>query len=122
MLIGELAQRTGVSQRSLRYYEQQGLLQPRRAPNGYRHYDESAVIRVKNIHRLMSLGFTADDIHAFVPCLGAHQPDGAACQPAVPVITRQLAELDDKIATLNAMRDHLVETLAHATAMTRHAS
>src|ERR1700754_837049 len=118
MLIGELANAADTTIRALRYYEQQGLLPPRRVPNGYRHYDESAVTWVRNIRRLLSLGFTADDIHAFVPCLDADRPAGTTCRPAVPVIARQLAELEEKIAALNAMRAHLLETLAHATGET----
>lgn len=47
MRIGELAERIGVSPRSLRYYEQQGLLSPSRAANGYREYDQLALIRSK---------------------------------------------------------------------------
>ncbi|MBA2949805.1 MerR family DNA-binding transcriptional regulator [Streptomyces himalayensis] len=49
MRIGELARRTAVSERSLRYYEQQGLLSSRRTPGGHREYDESAVDRVIRI-------------------------------------------------------------------------
>ena len=43
MIIGELSARSGVSPRSLRYYEQQGLLASTRGDNGYRHYDDEAV-------------------------------------------------------------------------------
>lgn len=43
MKIGELGRRAGVSTRTLRYYEEQGLLEPTRLPNGYRSYDEKDV-------------------------------------------------------------------------------
>ncbi|HEY8454664.1 MAG TPA: MerR family DNA-binding transcriptional regulator [Actinopolymorphaceae bacterium] len=56
MRIGELARRTGVSVRALRYYEEQGLLSADRSPNGYREYDESAVDRVDQIQLLYSAG------------------------------------------------------------------
>jgi hypothetical protein len=45
MRIGELRRRTGVSERLLRYYEEQGLLRPQRRPSGYREYDDSDVTR-----------------------------------------------------------------------------
>ena len=53
MRIGELARRTGVSRRSLRYYEQHGLLHARRGGNDWREYDEPAVDRVRALgHRV----------------------------------------------------------------------
>ena len=54
MRIGELSRRTGVSRRSLRYYEEQGLLGPARLPNGYREYDEHSVTVVRRIQILLS--------------------------------------------------------------------
>ncbi|MFE6686312.1 MerR family DNA-binding transcriptional regulator [Streptomyces sp. NPDC057743] len=53
MRIGELADLTGVSPRSLRYYEQQGLLAPQRADNGYRAYGPLDAVRVANIKELL---------------------------------------------------------------------
>ena len=56
MRIGELADRTGVSRRLLRYYEEQGLLVPSRADNGYREYGESHVDVVRQIAGLLDAG------------------------------------------------------------------
>ncbi|MFI0486637.1 MerR family transcriptional regulator [Actinomadura sp. 9N215] len=114
MLIGELAHAAGTTIRALRYYEQQGLLHPRRAPNGYRHYEESSVTRVRNIRRLLALGFTADDIRSYLPCLDGEMPHGPASPANIPQITRKLGELEEKIAALNAVRERLIEILAHA--------
>jgi DNA-binding transcriptional MerR regulator len=62
MRVGEVSERTGVSARSLRYYEQRGLLEPCRAANGYREYDELGVVRAAHIRDLMASGLTVDDI------------------------------------------------------------
>ncbi|MEF9982479.1 MAG: MerR family transcriptional regulator, partial [Glutamicibacter sp.] len=56
MRIGELANRTGVPTRMLRYYEEQGLITPLRLENGYRDYDEYLVERVLKIRRLLDSG------------------------------------------------------------------
>jgi DNA-binding transcriptional MerR regulator len=55
MRIGELAERTGVPARLLRYYEEQGLLTPARAANGYRDYGEPLVDRVAQIRGLLGV-------------------------------------------------------------------
>ena len=52
MRISELSRRTGVSERSLRYYEEQGLLAAGRTPGGHREYGEWAVDRVIRIQAL----------------------------------------------------------------------
>ena len=56
MRIGELAQRTGTTTRALRYYEQQGLVDSQRQHNGYRDYDQAAIMRVRNIRMLLDIG------------------------------------------------------------------
>ena len=53
MRIGELSRRTGVNERLLRYYEQQGLLRPERLPSGYRAYRASDVAVVRRIRALL---------------------------------------------------------------------
>ncbi|WP_030804358.1 MerR family transcriptional regulator [Streptomyces sp. NRRL F-2799] len=68
MKIGELSRRADVSQRSLRYYEEQGLLTPTRLPNGYRDYDERAVTTVRRIQILLAAGLGTSAIAEILPC------------------------------------------------------
>src|SRR5687768_16766316 len=77
MRIGELARRTGVSVRALRYYEEQGLLVPTRATNGYRDYTESAVDHVRSIQLLYAAGLPSAKVTRVLP---------AACRLATSVI------------------------------------
>src|SRR5918997_5505513 len=69
--IGELSRRTGVSERLLRYYEEQDLLRPRRRPSGYREYDESAVVTVLHIRNLLAAGLSTATIADLLPCMGS---------------------------------------------------
>ncbi|WP_369244071.1 MerR family transcriptional regulator [Streptomyces sp. R41] len=69
MKIGELSRRTGVPARMLRYYEEQGLLHPERADNGYRAYGDSAVQCVRQIRGLLDSGLTTEIIGAILPFL-----------------------------------------------------
>ncbi len=57
MRIGELAEQAGTSTRTLRYYEQHGLLNARRTTNGYRDYDEGDLRLVREIRSLLEIGF-----------------------------------------------------------------
>ncbi|MFB8138721.1 MerR family transcriptional regulator [Streptomyces parvus] len=69
MFIGELARRTGVSTRSLRYYEEQGLLRPQRRASGYREFDEPDVAAVRRIRILLAAGLNTDLIREVLPCM-----------------------------------------------------
>ena len=69
MRIGELATRTGVSVRALRYYEEQGLLVSERSPSGQRHYPDEAVDRVRLIQQLYAAGLPSRSIAELLPCV-----------------------------------------------------
>ncbi|GAB3568091.1 MerR family transcriptional regulator [Amycolatopsis endophytica] len=69
MRIGELARRTGVSERSLRYYEKQGLLSADRTGGGQREYPEAAVDRVIRIQELFAAGLHSRKIAQLLPCM-----------------------------------------------------
>ncbi|GAA4239713.1 hypothetical protein GCM10022254_60970 [Actinomadura meridiana] len=114
MRIGELAARAGVSTRTLRYYEQQGLLPAGRASNGYREYEESDVRLVVEIRSLLANGFTLADARPFVDCLRAGHEDGASCPESVAVYQRKLAEIDADIRTLIRRRADLADQLVRA--------
>jgi DNA-binding transcriptional MerR regulator len=114
MLIGELAGRAGVSTRSLRYYEAQGLLRSDRSSNGYRRYDEGELRVVGQIRKLLAVGFSLDDIRPFVSCLRAGNASGDICPDSVQVLRRKLSEVDDCIARLSAVRHQLRAQLTDA--------
>ena len=114
MRIGDVADRTGVSTRALRYYEQQGLLRARRAANGYREYDESDLRIVQEIRSLLAIGFGLEDTRPFVACLRAGHGSGDACPDSVGVYRRKLAELDHLIEQLVTVRAQVCDHLTHA--------
>lgn len=75
MRIGELATRSGVSVRALRYYEEQGLLAPHRSDSGQRHYPEEAVERVRFFQDMYAAGLTSRTIAALLPCFAHGHTD-----------------------------------------------
>ena len=114
MLIGELAERAGTSTRTLRYYEQHGLVEPRRDANGYRRYDEAELRVVHEIRALLAVGFGLDDIRPFVACLRAGNATGHVCPDSVAVLRRKLAEVETYLDQLAGVRDRLRGQLAQA--------
>jgi DNA-binding transcriptional MerR regulator len=74
--IGELSRLTGVSTRSLRYYEEQGLLVGERLANGYRDYAPDAVDTVAFIQDLFSAGLPSDIVRDVLPCAHGERPTG----------------------------------------------
>ncbi|MEV0145540.1 MULTISPECIES: MerR family transcriptional regulator [unclassified Nonomuraea] len=114
MRIGELAGRTGASTRSLRYYEQNGLITSRRSVNGYREYAEDDVRLVSEIRTLLSVGFTLEDTRPFVDCLRAGHATGGSCQESAEVYRRKLAEIDEDIRTLLARRAEVAAQLGES--------
>jgi DNA-binding transcriptional MerR regulator len=115
MRIRELAALAGTTTRTLRYYEEQGLLPAARSANGYRAYDEHDVRLVGEIRSLQSIGFSLEDIRPFVECLQAGHDAGDECPASVDVYRRKLAYLDRQIGELTGIRDRLAARLAEIT-------
>ncbi len=107
MQIGELSRRAGTSARSVRHYEQQGLLLARRQPNGYRDYDEADLLLVREIRSLLVNGFDLEEIRPFVDCLHAGIRSRRACPGGIEVYRRKLEELDARVAALQSLRDRV---------------
>lgn len=116
MRIGELARRTGVSERSLRYYERRGMLASRRTPGGQREYAEAAVDRVIRIQELFAAGLCSGTIAEVLPCM--RDEDGGPSPCATPwlvdALTAQRARLDREIAELHRAREVLEDVIAAA--------
>lgn len=110
MRIGELSARTGASRRSLRYYEQQGLLVSTRSPSGQRYYDDDHVQRVALIQTFLAAGLSSRSIAQMVPCMSEPSADGA--RRALAVMNQERGRLTSAIDSLTAARealDHLVD-------------
>ncbi len=107
MRIGELARRSGVSERSLRYYEQQGLLSAQRTPGGHREYPDEAVERVALVQKLFAAGLCSAKIVQLLPCLAAAQER----RPGV-VTPRLVAELTAERRRIDRMIDDLLQSRA----------
>jgi DNA-binding transcriptional MerR regulator len=119
--IGELARATGASPRALRHYEERGLLQSRRAANGYRIYGEDSVARVRSIRYLLAAGLTLEDAAHFRCCLD-RDPITATPSPAVVAVAeRRLAILDERIRAITEIRDNLATELQTVVGGARHA-
>ncbi|WP_462412866.1 MerR family transcriptional regulator [Neobacillus sp. Marseille-QA0830] len=110
MKIGELSRLTGVSIRSLRYYEEQGILIPTRLINGYREYNETAVEQVSTIKFYLNLGLTIEQISGFLNCVLKNKE--AFCHEILPIYEEKLEELNQQIQLLNMIRSNLVERIA----------
>ena len=114
MRIGELAEQAGTSTRTLRYYEQHGLLAARRTANGYRDYDDVDLRLVREIRSLLDLGFNLEETRPFVECLRSGRETGAECPASIEVLGRKLSDLDTCIARLRSARRRVSNELAVA--------
>jgi len=105
MNIGEAAQASGVSAKMIRHYESIGLVAPPpRTEGGYRRYDARAVHTLRFVRRARSLGFSLDEIRGLLSLWH----DRARASADVKALTlRHVADLEQRIAELAAMRDTL---------------
>ncbi|AUY51491.1 MerR family transcriptional regulator [Streptomyces sp. CB01881] len=105
MRIGQLAQRTSVSERSLRYYEKQGLLAADRTLGGHRDYPDAAVDRVVLIQELFAAGLHSKKIAQLLPCM--RDSDGGPSEIATPRLIEELTVERDRI-------DRMITDLVHS--------
>ncbi|WP_419703529.1 MerR family transcriptional regulator [Promicromonospora sp. NFX87] len=104
MRIGELAERTGVPRRLLRYYEEQGLIRPRRRDNGYREYGDHLVDRVMKVRGLLDSGIPTRIIADMLPCLD--QPQDIVVANPDPELREILVRERERMAERIALLEH----------------
>ncbi|KVP27663.1 MerR family transcriptional regulator [Burkholderia multivorans] len=110
LAIGQLSQLTGASVRSIRHYDEHGLLTSVRASNGYRMFPEKAVTQVKQIQRMIATGFTIDDIRGFPDCMLLIE-GARSCDQITEVQRARLEAIERQIADLEKRRARLLKTL-----------
>jgi MerR family Zn(II)-responsive transcriptional regulator of zntA len=102
MRIGELAAAAGTTTKTLRFYEESGLLPPTdRAANGYRDYGPEALSRLDFIHRGRVAGLTLAQIREVIDI---RETGDAPCHHVHQLLTERLADIDRQIADLQALR------------------
>ncbi|WP_435061267.1 MerR family transcriptional regulator [Amycolatopsis thermoflava] len=119
MRIGELAEATGVSTRSLRYYEEQGLIRSSRTPGGWRDFDSSMVERVVLIQHLFAAGLCSATINELLPCLEA--PPEERTGVLEELLAQQAERLEAKRRDIERELD-ILRALRRETALPGHAA
>ena len=106
MQINELEKMTGVSAKTIRYYEEIALLPPpNRKPNGYRDYSESDIERLKLVSGARRLDFSLAEIKEI---LDLRDRDIAPCGVLLELVDRKANEINQRITVLKEMQDDLI--------------
>ena len=111
MKIGELSKLSQISVRMLRYYEEEGLLSPKRTVSGYRQFEIEDIERVKLIHKLNNAGLTLKVIRRILPCWQHRNKKFSPCKEFKMGLNETLLKLDEQIQLLQQSRSHLITLL-----------
>ena len=106
MNIGEVADRSGIPPKTIRYYEDIGLVRPQRSGNGYRAFRETDLHKLAFLGRARALGFSIEDCRTL---LSLYEDESRESAQVKAVAEEHLTAIDEKIAQLKGMR----ETLSH---------
>ncbi|TFF25427.1 MerR family transcriptional regulator [Jiella endophytica] len=101
MNIGEASRQSGLPAKTIRYYEEVGLIKPMRANNGYRDYQERDVHVLRFLQRSRSLGFSIAEARKLLSLYG---DENRQREDVFRLVKRRIAEIDHKIAELNSLK------------------
>ncbi|MEL6373533.1 MAG: Cu(I)-responsive transcriptional regulator [Pseudomonadota bacterium] len=110
MNIGAAAARSGLPAKTIRYYEDIGLVVPARRANGYRDYADADVNRLAFIHRARDLGF---DIESCRRLLALYSDRSRASADVKRLATEHLADIERKMRELELMANTLRHLVQH---------
>lgn len=113
MKISQLSKATGVSARSIRYYEKKRLLTARRLDNDYREFDEADVKRIKTIQIYLELGMSTKDILEILKChdnYDAYDSD-EFCEEMLEAYEEKHAEIVHQIQTMTTVQQKLEQRM-----------
>jgi MerR family copper efflux transcriptional regulator len=107
--IGQLAARTAIPVRTIRFYEHAGLLPaPHRTPGGYRAYNEDAVTRLRFVRSAQALGLSLAEIGEV---LRIRDHEGPPCSYVTELLNTHIRALETRIGELTSLRDELCARL-----------
>jgi MerR family transcriptional regulator, copper efflux regulator len=104
MNIGHAAERSGLPAKTIRYYEDIGLIVPERSDNGYRDYSNEDVHRLRFLQRSRSLGFSVGECRQL---LSLYDDKARESSEVKALAIAKLGEIDRKVAELLSLREML---------------
>jgi MerR family transcriptional regulator, repressor of the yfmOP operon len=109
--IGELAKRLGITTRTIRYYEEIGLMgPPERLGGGTRTYNKDDILRLKFILKLKELGISLKEMQELAEHFDIHQQEFDTITPKlIEILDLHISKVDEKIANLSSLRNEIVE-------------
>ncbi|GAA0371707.1 MerR family transcriptional regulator [Bacillus horti] len=113
MQISALSQKTGVSLRSLRYYEEKGLITPIRKENGYREYSEADVKWVETIQLFLSIGTTTEEIARYFDCVATTENPELHSSLIIKFYQTKLLNVRKQIEFLQQAEHQIEDRLHH---------
>jgi DNA-binding transcriptional MerR regulator len=120
MRIGDLAEQTGATPQTIRYYEQLGLLAPeQREGRGYRHYGEEAVARLQKIATLKQIGLSLEEIRDVIDLYFVDDTGIQGKRKVLEILKRHRQETDEKLATLQGFRAELDNSITRVEGLIR---
>ncbi len=110
MNIGAAAEASGLPPKTIRYYEEIGLLVPQRGTNGYRDYSATDVHRLKFLQRSRGLGFSIEECRML---LSLYDDKHRASADVKTLAQQKISEIEDKITQLQSLKSTLGELVQH---------
>jgi DNA-binding transcriptional MerR regulator len=106
--IGEIAERLGMTERTIRYYEELGLLESvKRVDGGRRIYTDDDIRRLKFIQKQKVLGLSLQEMHELDRLYRRHRSNGEVLPRLIELLDAHLATTEDRLSELAALRDEI---------------
>jgi DNA-binding transcriptional MerR regulator len=114
--IGELAAKVGLTERTIRYYEERGLLESvKRLDGGQRVYTDDDVRRLKFIQKLKVLGLSLAEMQELETLYGRHHTNAKVLPRVIELLDAHLATVSERLRELTALRDEIRSYRQHVT-------
>jgi MerR family transcriptional regulator, copper efflux regulator len=110
MNIGHASDRSGLPPKTIRYYEEIGLVIPDREPNGYRDYSDNHVHVLRFVQRARALGFSIEECRVLLELYG---DKSRASADVKAIVSAKLGEIDEKLRALGELRATLETLVRH---------
>lgn len=109
MNIKDVAARTGLPAKTIRYYEEIGLVRPARRDNGYRDFSDTDCHKLAFLSRARMLGFSIEDCRTL---LGLYEDEARASADVRRIAAHHLSQIDEKLREMQELRDTLSDLVS----------